>query len=156
MTKQPFIIAIDTREQRPYTFKNIKPVPEVVVQTLQTGDYSIAGLDNLVCVERKSLADLFSSVGTGRERFEREMVRMSKMDYAALVIESSLSGIFVNPPSRSKMNPKAVFRTLLSWSIKYGIHVWPAWSREAGEKITYILLKNFYDFRASLKAHTIT
>ena len=151
-----FIIAVDTREQRPYTFENIKLPPEVIVQTLQTGDYSIAGLDNLVCVERKSLADLFSSVGTGRARFEREMVRMSKMDYAALVIESSMAGIFTNPPSRSKMNPRAVFRTLLSWSIKYNIHVWPAWNREAGEKITYILLKNFYDFRASLKAHTIT
>ena len=144
-TKQPFIIAVDTREQRPYTFQNIKPSPAIVVQTLQTGDYSIAGLDNLVCVERKSLADLFSSVGTGRERFEREMVRMSKMDYAALVVESSLSGIFVNPPSRSKMNPRAVFRTLLSWSVKYNVHVWPAWAREASEKITYILLKNFYD-----------
>jgi len=156
MGMKPFIIAVDTREQRPYTFGNIQPRTAIVVQTLQTGDYSIAGLDNLVCVERKSLADLFSSVGTGRKRFEREMVRMSKMDYAALIIESSLSGIFVNPPSRSKMNPKAVFRTLLSWSIKYGIHVWPAWSREAGEKITYILLKNFYDFRASPKAHTIT
>ena len=151
-----FIIAVDTREQRPYTFKNIKPPPEVVVQTLQTGDYSIAGFESVICVERKELGDLFSSVGTGRTRFEREMIRMSKMDYAALIIESSLSGIFVNPPSRSKMNPRAVFRTLLSWSIKYNVHVWPAWSREAGEKITYILLKNFYNFRAGPKAHTIT
>ena len=139
------IIIIDTREQRPYTFQQIKPQPKVVTKGLKTGDYSLDGLQNKICIERKSLADLFGSVGSGRKRFEREMQRMSKFDYAALVIESSLAGIFTNPPSRSKMSSKAIFRTLLSWSIKYNVCVWPAWNREAGEKITYLLLKNFYD-----------
>ena len=146
MTKQPFTIIIDTREQRPYTFQNIRPEPrQTITQGLLTGDYSIVGLEDRVCIERKSLTDLFSSVGTGRARFEREMTRMSKMDYSALVIESRLSNIFTNPPDRSKMNPKAVFRTLISWSIKYNVHVWPVWNRDAGEKITYLLLKNFYE-----------
>lgn len=144
-TKQPFIIAIDTREQRPYTFQIIKPSPKVITKGLKTGDYSLAEFEDKICIERKSLADLFSSVGTGRKRFEKEMVRMSKMDYSALVIESSLAGIFTNPPARSRMLPKAVFRTLLSWSVKYNVHIFPAWNRAAGEKITYILLKNFYD-----------
>jgi len=148
MPEIKMIIAIDTREQRPYTFQNTKLPPEVVIKGLKTGDYSLTGLEDKVCVERKSLADLFSSVGTGRERFEREMIRMSEMQYTALIIESSLAGIFTHPPARSKMNPRSVFRTLISWSIKYGVHVWPAWSRESGEKITYLLLKNFFDNNA--------
>ena len=143
---QNFIIAIDTREQRPFTFQSIKPTaPDTVTQTLKTGDYSVVGLEDNVCVERKSLADLFSSVGTGRERFEREMVRMSEMQYAALVIESSLAGIFTNPPARSKMSPKSVFRTLIAWSQRYNVHVWPMWNREAAERVTYLILKRFFD-----------
>ncbi len=139
-------IIIDSREQKPYSFQNIKPEPpETITQGLQTGDYSVVGLEDKVCVERKSLADLFGSVGTGRKRFEREMVRMSKMQYAALVIESNLTNIFVNPPARSKMNSKAVFRTLISWSQKYNVHVWPVWNREGAEKVTYLILKRFYD-----------
>ena len=141
-----FTIIIDSREQRPYMFKNIKPEPpETIVKGLATGDYSIDGLENKICVERKSIADLFSSVGSGRKRFEREMARMSEFDYAALIIESSLSSIFTNPPSRSKMNPKAVFRTLISWSIKYDVHIWPMWDRESAEKVTYLILKKYYD-----------
>ena len=143
---QDFIIAIDTREQRPYDFKNIKPEsPKVVTQTLKTGDYSLVGLENKVCVERKSLVDIFGSIGAGRARFEREMIRMSEIQYAVLVIESSLSSIFVNPPRHTKMNPKSVFRTLIAWSQRYNIHVWPMWNRDAAEKVTYLILKRFYD-----------
>lgn len=141
-----FIITIDTREQRPYTFENIKPEPpQTVTQGLSTGDYSIIGFEDKVCVERKEKSDLFNSVGKGRERLEREFQRMQSFDYAALVIESSLAGIFTNPPARSKMSPKSVLRTLIAWSQRYNVHVWPMWSRGAAEKVTYLILKRFYD-----------
>lgn len=146
-----FTIIIDSREQRPYFFESIKPdVPPTERKTLKTGDYSIKGLEQNITVERKSLADLFGSVGKGRKRFEREMVRMSKFDYAALIIESSLAGIFTNPPNRSKMNPKAVFRTLISWSQKHNVYVWPMWNREAAEKCCYLILKRYYDEHVKL------
>jgi ERCC4-type nuclease len=135
-----FIIAIDTREQLPYAF----PCP-AEHKGLKTGDYSIVGLEDKVCVERKSLTDLFSSVGTGRARLENEMIRMSSFDYAALVIESSLACIFTNPPARSQMNPKSVFRTLIAWSQRYNVYIWPMWERAAAEKTTYLILKRFYD-----------
>ena len=143
---QNFTIIIDSREQRPYTFQNIKlEPPNTIMQGLTTGDYSLVGLEDQICVERKSMIDLFGSVGNGRARFEREMKRLSTFDYAALVIESDLSSIFVNPPGRSKMNPKAVFRTLISWSVKYNVCVWPMWNREAAERVTYLILKKYYD-----------
>lgn len=141
-----FIIIIDTREQKPFLFQNIKPEPPAIIRKgLKTGDYSIVGFEDKITCEKKEINDLFSSMGRNRIRFEKEMVRLATFDYAALIIESSLAGIFTNPPSRSKMSSKAVFRSLLSWSIKYNVHVWPAWDRDSGEKITYLLLKNFYD-----------
>ena len=147
---QNFTIIIDKQEKRlgirGYNFKAIKPDPPLTIRAhLKTGDYSIKGLENQITVERKTLVDLFGSTGNGRKRLEAEFQRMNELDYAALVVESSLAGIFTNPPSRSKMLPKAVFRTLISWSIKYNVHVWSAWNREAGERITYLLLKKFYD-----------
>lgn len=143
---QNFTIIIDTREQRPYTFQNIKPEPpETVMQGLKTGDYSVAGLEDRICIERKSMADLFGSVGNGRKRFEREMERLSTFDYAAIVIESDIKTWFMNPPGRSKMNPRSVFRTIIAWSQRYGVHVWPMWDRPSAEKVTYLILKRYYD-----------
>ena len=141
-TSMPAII-IDTNEQLPYIFLSIKPVPAVIYHKLETGDYSISGFENQITIERKSMSDLFKSTGNDRDRFEREFERMSLFPYAALVIEGDLSSIFLNPPYPSQMEPKSVYRTLLSWSEKYGVHVWPCPDRVFAEKTTYLLL-NFW------------
>ncbi len=143
-----FKIVIDSREQLPFDFhcqelNHGKVLTER--KTLKTGDYSIQGLEDKITIERKSLSDLFSSVGSGRKRFEREMERMSKFDYAALVVESSLADIFTNPPNRSKMPSKSVFRTLIAWSQRYNVHLWPMWDRQSAERVTYLLLKRYWD-----------
>jgi ERCC4-type nuclease len=44
-------IVIDTREQRPFTFENISPRPEIVISTLKTGDYSLLGCEDDICIE---------------------------------------------------------------------------------------------------------
>ena len=140
-----FTIIIDTREQRPYTFQNIKPEPpEMIIQGLTTGDYSVAGLEDRICVERKSINDFLGSVGCNRKRFEKEFQRMANMQYAALVLEFDFKTLFLNPPARSKMNIKAAFRTVKSWSIKYGVCIWPMFNRKSAEKVTYLILEKFY------------
>ena len=145
MTKQPFTIIIDTNEQLPYDFKSIKPQPMTERKKLKTGDYSVQGLESLITVERKTLVDLFGSLGNGRKRFEKEFQRMSEMKYAVLMIENDYKTMFGNPPSHSMIAPKKIFRSLLAWSQRYNVHVWPMWNRGAAEKVTYLILKRFYD-----------
>ena len=62
-------IIIDTREQRPLTFKHFPSV----TACLSEGDYSILGYEGRFTVERKSIADLVGSVTHDRARFEREL-----------------------------------------------------------------------------------
>jgi len=82
----PFTIAIDTREQAPYYFNNLhagsdKSYRPMEIQTarvtLQQGDYSIVGHESHVAIERKSKADLFGTLSAGRERFQRELERLT-------------------------------------------------------------------------------
>lgn len=100
-----FAIVVDTREQLPYTFDGLhtdrsapggrrRIVVDRRIATLQQGDYSLVGHESRVAVERKSLADLFGTLGQGRERFQRELLRLAGLDRAAIVVESSLEGIF--------------------------------------------------------------
>ena len=83
-------VVVDDRERLPYEF------PSWVPGRLQTGDYSLAGFETQVAVERKSKEDAYRSLGTDRGRFYAEFERLSKFRYPALVIESSL------PDFRSK------------------------------------------------------
>ena len=61
----------DSREQAPYDFSPMATKRA----TLATGDYSIRGLEDLVCLERKALDDLTGCITHDRERFERELQR---------------------------------------------------------------------------------
>jgi ERCC4-type nuclease len=147
------IIVSDTREQKPFSFKklNIKEKPEVKRAALKTGDYSIEGYEDRVCIERISMVDLFGSCGQGRDRFEREFQRMSKFEYAALVVEVDWKQMYKYPPARSKMSPKIILRTLLAWHMRYQVHIWPCPGRKFAEKVTYLLLDRFYRDKVAAK-----
>ncbi len=134
------VVVIDTREQLPYRF------PRSVVQTLQSGDYSLVGYEDWVAIERKTKSDAYSSLGRDRPRFEREMERLAELDYAAVVLEVSLREFLV-APYHSCLNPRAAVNTLLAWSIKYDVHVFFAGSRECGNAITLRLLEKYHRYR---------
>lgn len=152
-------IIIDSREKLPYRFAGIHPklrgtcpgytdhTPVISTQfgTLATGDYSVAGLTDRVAVERKSVDDLFQTVGRGRDRFKREFERLAAMDVAGVVIESTLTGILKRPPVHSRVSPSAVVNTCLSWSRRWPrVHWWFADSRRLSEILTYRLLEGFW------------
>jgi len=140
---EPLHIIVDSREQTPFDFSGVDPRPVVSVGALKTGDYSIRGMENYVAIERKSLVDLFGSCGQGRDRFEREFVRLKDFQFAALVIESDLYSIYKTPPSRSRMDPKTIMRTLIAWHMRYNVKIWPCPTRGFAETLTYLLLKRF-------------
>jgi len=54
-------LIIDSMEQKPYSFKAFRKwFVAIERRKLPAGDYSIAGLEDRVAVERKSLQDLFN------------------------------------------------------------------------------------------------
>lgn len=131
-----FTVVVDTREQKPYRFRN------AVTKTLKAGDYSVEGMERRIAVERKSKQDAYSSLGKGRARLQREFRRLAEFEYAAVVIEASLSD-FLRPPAFSKMVPKAAVNTLVSWSITYGVHVFFADGRRLARALTYRILEKY-------------
>ncbi|MCG3204350.1 MAG: hypothetical protein KCHDKBKB_01065 [Elusimicrobia bacterium] len=133
-------IIIDSREQQPYEYLG------AAVMALRSGDYSLFGYETKVAIERKSLQDVFNSVGAQRKRFEREVQRLAAMDYAAIVVEATLEEC-LTPPPYSQMNPKAVVNTLLAWSVKYRLAVFFAGNRRFGRAVTYRLLEKFFNYQ---------
>jgi DNA excision repair protein ERCC-4 len=143
----PMVVIRDTREQNGYDFACITPSPEVKVATLATGDYSLEGLEDRITIERKSLSDAFGTFGQGRGRFERELERMSVMQYAAVVIEADWDTIVRRPPARSRLLPKTVVASINAWSQRYRIHFWTCPNREFAERYTFRLLERFWKDR---------
>jgi len=148
------IILIDNREQNPFFYdKAGHPDYKGITlknTTLKTGDYSIKGMSMpgsgpSITIERKNPGDLFQSMGKGRERFEREIIRMSRFSFAALVTEIDFRDMFTKPPELTNMKPKAVFRSMLAFSARWNIHVFPCPGRGFAEKTALILLQRFWE-----------
>lgn len=166
--KQPICMTIirDSQEKLPYDFASIvRPVLRFTVEDghLKTGDYTVrihgAVLpDDNIVIERKTLADLYTTLGQRRKQFEAEFQRMSLYGHAALVLEAGLEQIAL--PSSwlshpSQLHPKSVFGTLFAWSQRYGVHVWPCPGRRFAEQATFRMLERWVRDRAAMGLHAV-
>ena len=101
---------IDSREQCPLDLAPLRSV----TGTLATGDYSIRGLENVIAVERKSLPDLLSCIGTARERFDREVQRLLAYPCRAIVVEATWLEL-EQGGWWSQVTPTAAVGSVLGW-----------------------------------------
>lgn len=112
-------IVIDTREQAPLAFRRLP----FITGTLRTGDYSLAGAEELFAVERKSVADLVACCsGANRERFEREMHRLRGYRFKRLLVVGARAEISQHR-YRSNIAPAAILGTLAAFEVRYDVPV---------------------------------
>ncbi|WP_319584905.1 ERCC4 domain-containing protein [uncultured Pseudodesulfovibrio sp.] len=136
-------IVRDNREQSPFHFVGEQYEGVTVVEgTLATGDYSLAGLESRVAVERKSLADFVASISTGRDRFERELARARGLDAFMVVVEAPFSDLAAGS-YRSRMKPKAATQTVYSFMSRYRATFHFAQNRAWAEYATFHFLRHY-------------
>lgn len=127
------LIIVDTREQKnEHILEWLKEnhIP-YVVEKLDTADYSFRlpnfpelALDKSVLVEKKnSLDEIIGNFTRDRERFAREFERVDG-EHIHLVIEGATWKKVVKGSYRSKMNPKSIVASILTWSIRYNVKTW--------------------------------
>ena len=98
-------------------------------RALETGDYSAmlgdTTFEDEVAFERKAnLDEIAGNFTTGRERFEREMIRAKARGMKRfLVVENATwTDIFLHN-YRSRLEPKSLFASLMSWQAEYNLTV---------------------------------
>jgi ERCC4-type nuclease len=151
MEKCPFAIAVDTREQQPFSFEGItvgkNKTPIVIptqVATLKQGDYSIVGFENRVAIERKSIPDLCSTIFHGRDRFIRELERMDKMDFAAIIIEGDWADCQHYCALMTNANPVSLDGSVIAFQIRHKAQWLFRPGRYVAMKTTFKLLHRWW------------
>lgn len=114
MNREPMLsditAVIDSREQTPFDLAPMK----IKAGALQVGDYSVAGLESVIAIERKSLPDLVACCGRERERFQRELNSLRGWPVNAVIVEAGWSDI-ERGDWRSKLTSGQVQSSLASW-----------------------------------------
>jgi ERCC4-type nuclease len=141
------VIVIDTREQAPFRFAG----HQVKFGTLAAGDYSIDGFTDKVSIERKTLGDYLSSIGSGRDRFKRELVKLGALDVSAVVVEADHSHVSGGQHPISKVPPEAATATMVAIWLDYRVPVFCCANRVEAEKFTLRVLQRFFLKRRGLR-----
>lgn len=189
MTTVPFTILVDTAEQRPFTFQRIKGDAREGGQLLfiptreahlgvhsrdefgepyyePRGDYTIDGLEQKVCVERKSISDVSATLlgwdkegKTGRrERFEKQLKIMEGFWRSAVIVEATYGDVLREVQCYGQkpawLNRKITNRTFISWSQRYRVPWYFFDTRRLAEVNCFrILQKAWKEFKKMEKSH---
>src|SRR5262249_14836756 len=117
----------------------------IKVGGLPSGDYSIVDHEDRIAVERKSLKDLYGTIGRGRRRFERELGRLNALAVAEVVVEADWYTVLTTPPPRTKLRPKTVFRSVVAWKQRFrNVHWCFAGPRRLAEVMTFRTLERYW------------
>ena len=148
-------IIIDTREQLPLQFDN-KQITETIRQKLNVGDYGCVfedGYEVPVYFERKSLTDLFGTLGEGYERFKKEIVRAKETDKKIIIIVEKCLLAVARGCERSYRSGDAILTQLFTLRQRYGLEtVFCSNRNECAEYITQFYLSVGREYIKARKA----
>lgn len=135
----PFTILIDSQEKQPWTFEGFKAdAPEKLRPLIiphewkslgpNHGDYSLAGFEGRVHIERKSMADAhgtFLGHHERRDRWENTLSFLSEIESSAVIVECTLGQLVANVQSRGKRSAgtlaKTIHRQVMAWMDDYRV-----------------------------------
>ena len=129
-------IIVDSREQQKLWTK------DVIVKGMKTGDYSVEynGIDysDKIALERKSLSDLFGTLGQGHARFKKELERARELEYFAIIIDGSINNIYTKNfvgAKYTRIQGYVIAKILFTLHIKYGINIFFGENRIGSKRI---------------------
>lgn len=143
-----FTIIIDTREQKPWEFNDYATANH----KLDTGDYSIQGLETLLAIERKrNVAEIANNIT--ESRFIDVINRLKQYKYAFMLLEFDMHDVMEYPvgstiPKRLwnkiKISPQYIIRQLTDLQVEHGIHIVFCGSSSNAEKMAISIMKRVY------------
>jgi ERCC4-type nuclease len=143
-----FTIIVDTREQQPWSFEDYV----VANKKLDTGDYSIEGLQHFFTIERKkSINEIANNII--EPRFKDVIMRMSQLKYSFFLLEFNITDVLNYPVGSNlpkkmwdkiKISPAFIMKHILDWQVKHNIKVLFCGNASNAEQTAEYIFKKMY------------
>ena len=144
-----FKIIVDTREQQPWHFDYYA----TAIHKLDTGDYSVDGIQDLLCIERKkSVSEIATNIT--ESRFQDVLARMKSYKYSFMILEFDLDDVYKYPIgsnipkhmwNKLKITPKFILKNLIEFQLVYNIHIIYYGNAYNASKMGLSIMKKVYE-----------
>lgn len=158
MNQSKFTILRDNKEKVgiwDFSFSNL--VKSVDVVHLKTGDYTIKGLEDLICLERKkTTGEIAINLGQKYKQFSAELERMSTIKYKYVICEFTIENLTEFPTNSGipkylwkhiRVSGKFLLSRINSLSETFGVEFIFAGNKTNAEQKAIELLTNAYSQR---------
>ena len=151
-----FTVIRDTREKKGHGwfFEDDGSYCEgTSISKLDVGDYSIDGLEHMLCIERKESVSEFAKNST-EKRFYRELQRMSSFPYSFLIFEFNWLDLERYPHGTNipeekwldlKIGSKYMKRVISSIRIEHGVHVIACGDKKRAETTAFRIMRKVHE-----------
>lgn len=143
----------DTREKNGWAFANQNV--SIVNRKLDTGDYTVEGIENDFIIERKAtVAELAQNITS--KAFQNEIHRLAGFSHAFLIFEFSWKDLETFPVNSTipthlwkkiKISSKFLTSSVNTYRLKYGIQCITADNEQYAERIAFDLMRRYYEYR---------
>lgn len=114
-----YTVIKDTREQDGWIFSPYDRCQGMEINTLHTGDYTLKGFEDVVCVERKaSVSEIATNLGKKKKAFYNEMERMKDFNFRYLMLEFSALDVIDYPLGLLNEGDRELYRLYKAGEIK--------------------------------------
>ncbi len=137
------IVVIDKREKRPFTFQQFNNKPIIDYEILNTGDYTIRGLETHFAIEYKSHQDFLNCLTDDYTRFQTQVLRLQQIPHSYIIVEGEKIDFDAVCKENSTIKERYYYLTLFQ---KAAIH----WTENPEKKI-WVLMSTYYN--AGLEAY---
>jgi ERCC4-type nuclease len=148
MINTDFVVIVDTREQKPWLFEHQAKANH----KLDTGDYSIEGLESILAIERKrNVAEVANNIT--EKRFKDVVDRLSKIKHSYILLEFNLEDVMKYPigsdiPKRLwdkiRVSPAFIIKHLIDIQVDHNIKIIFCDNSENAEKLALALMKKVH------------
>ena len=150
-----FTIIRDTREKATGGwFFDVDPYCDgTTIAQLKAGDYTVAGLEDFICIERKQSVDEFAH-NCIEKRWRRCMEKMHQCKHSYLIFEFSWADIDNYPASakvpahvkaKLRISPALIKKVVADARERYGIHILACGNIFKAEQAAYRILKRAHE-----------
>jgi len=150
-----FTVIRDTREKPAFgwSFEPDAYCEGTIVQKVDTGDYTIGGLEDYVCIERKQSIDEFAR-NCVEKRWQDCMRRMSECRFSFILFEFSWDDVDNYPASakvpkrvknKLRIPVKYIRKVIHTARDQYGIRVLACDNRIKAEQVAYRILRKAHE-----------
>lgn len=158
LNKSPSIITVyqDDREKDPWSLDYLGSGFKLETMRLKTGDYTLKGMEKLVCIEKKSgWKELIGNVSNkaNRVRFVKLLRRMEKFPVRIMVVHADPSKIMLTH-TYGDASPSILYGWFINIVIEYGVTLMPVGPKKRAQPIIRELLKRLVEYNYNGRLHS--